>query len=239
MIYADAMVSGGTVERKRVWVDGARAACVVRALAEAQGLCVVDDDARADLAVVEAARPAELGGITTRLETIVVSSRRLREPERRALLDAGARAVIDGESSVLDVAFAFSDLLFGSRTKLRRHDRIHGGIPVRVRTLEHVPEIRADGRLFDLARRGAFVSTDVSVAEGSPIELELEILGRTVPVQGRVAFVRAHDPRDGLTVEFALDAPEFAPKLFALCEAAKASLPAPRPPTERRASNAT
>ncbi|MCK6547909.1 PilZ domain-containing protein [Myxococcota bacterium] len=233
------MVSGGTAERKRVWVDGARAACVVRALAEAQGLAVVDDDARADLAVVEGTDADALGGIARRLPTIVVSPRRLREPERRALLAGGVRAVIDAESSVLDVAFAFSDLLFGSRTMLRRYDRIHGGIPVRVRTLEHVPELRADGRLFDLARRGAFVSTDLAISEGAPIELDLEILGRTLPVKGRVAFVDDLDARGGLTVEFALDAPEFAPKLFALCEAAAAVMAAPRRATDRRASNAT
>src|SRR5688572_17037955 len=95
--------SGGTERRRRVRVECERAA-VVRALAAAQGFAVVEENEPADLAIVEVTGPQDLTERHDSAPVIAVSRRRLRESEQRSLREAGARAVLDAEASVLDLA---------------------------------------------------------------------------------------------------------------------------------------
>src|SRR5687768_815554 len=124
--------SGGTERRKRVRLECERAA-VVRALAIAQGFVVVEENEPADLAIVEITSPQDLTERHDSAPVIAISRRRVRESEQRALKDAGARFVIDAESSVLDLLFAISELAFGTRAGMRRYGRAFGGVPVRFR----------------------------------------------------------------------------------------------------------
>lgn len=224
------MIGSGGIDRRRVRVIGGRAACVVRALAEAQGLLVVEGDAAAEVSVAEIETGEDLRArVAEGLPLVAVVGRRLREGEAKQLRDAGARAVIDAESSLLDVAFVLSDHLFSTRQEQRRHTRAYGGMQVRLRSLDRAeptsgPRAReagtVDGVLADLARPGAFVVTGARLPEGQPVELELDILDRPVRLLGRVAFATTLDGRGGVAVEFELGHGDVAPKLFALCDQA-------------------
>src|SRR5258705_9254319 len=122
---------GGFERRKRIRVDGERARGVVHALVVAQGFAVVEADEPAEVAIVEVAGPQDLEVWREGPPAIALSRRRLREGELRALKDAGARAVIDADSSVLDLAFALSEIAFGTRSAMRRYGRAFGGMQVR------------------------------------------------------------------------------------------------------------
>jgi hypothetical protein len=205
--------SGGIERRKRIRVEGERARGVVRALVVAQGFAVVEENEPADLAIFEAAGPHEPISRRDGLPAIAVSRRRLRESELRALKDAGARAVIDADSSVLDLACAISEIAFGTRAAMRRYGRAFGGMPVRFRAAA-AGEQGGVGRLLGIGRCGAFIATEQRIPEGTPIELELDLSGRTVSLRGRVAFVEEASAGEGIAIEFALDDGEVAPKLF-------------------------
>jgi hypothetical protein len=228
-------VSGGTFVRKRVRVDGDRAACVVAALAETLGLEVVrGDEPVAELVVAEIESTADIANVKTSSPIIALVHRRLRDGEAKALREAGARGVIDRESSILDVAFAFSEILFATRNEQKRYYRAHGGMGIRLRPVGVRNDSGVAGQLFEITRSGAFVLSATRFAEGTPIEIELSILGRSAALRGRVAFVHGRDDREGMAVEFALDDQNVAPKLFALCEesdfmARITSQKAPRP----------
>src|SRR5262245_25081479 len=127
--------SGGTERRKRIRVDCERAQGVVRALASAQGFAVVDEKEPADLAIVEVGGPQDLLAKREVIPIVAMARKRLRELELRALKDAGARAVIDADSSVLDLAFVISETAFGTCASMRRYGRTFGGAPVRFRSI--------------------------------------------------------------------------------------------------------
>lgn len=203
------MSSGGMERRKRIRVEGQRTKGIVRALAVAQGFAVVDEGEPADLAIVEAASAADLAD-QRELPVIALSRRRLRESELRAMREAGARAVTDADSSVLDLAFAISEIAFGTRAAMRRYGRTFGGVPVRFRAAE----AGGVGRLLGIARSGSFIATEERLSEGTPLELELDLSGRTVVLRGRVAFVDEQESVLGMAIEFALDDSEVAPRLW-------------------------
>src|SRR5262245_46302674 len=119
--------------RKRIRVDGERARGIVRPLVLAQGFAVVEENEPADLSIIEVAHPQDLGVLAEGPPAIALSRRRLREGELCVWKAAGARAVIDADSSVLDLAFAISEIAFGTRAAMRRYGRTFGGTPVRFR----------------------------------------------------------------------------------------------------------
>ena len=110
------------VIRKRVAMLGGDVAIepsvadLVVDLARAASIDVVEDPTVADLVVLQSARPElverALGGVAA--PALVIAAERLKDGPLRALREGGARVVLDAEASVLDVVFAFSELLFGS-----------------------------------------------------------------------------------------------------------------------------
>jgi hypothetical protein len=202
-------------DRKRIRVEGDSAAAIARALSEIQGHLVVEEDAmELDLLVLDAKSPEDLRKMDDRVPKIAVVRRRLRASEQQAFKDAGARVVIDAESNVLDAAFAFSDLLFTSSLQGRRYGRAYGGTTVRFRALDD--SVCGAGILLDMGRRGALIVSDCRVGEGRPIELEIGLSDRTIPLRARVAFSEKRSEHE-IAIEFAIDDHEVAPKLFALC----------------------
>ncbi len=204
--------SGGIERRKRIRVEGERTKGIVRALAIAQGFAVVEDGEAADLSIVEVAGAADLA-VERESPAIALSRRRLRESEHRAMREAGVRAVIDADSSVLDLAFAISDIAFGTRASMKRYGRTFGGAPVRFRA-PSVRDAGGAGRLLGIARSGSFIATEQRIPEGTPVELELDLASRTVLLRGRVAFVEEQELHEGIAIEFALDDGDVAPRLF-------------------------
>jgi len=207
--------SGGSAsDRKRVLVDGPNVARVIAALAEAEGIELVEGDAigaaEVDLIVLESASVDEVRAAAgERTPVLVIAPRRLRSKESSALLEAGARKVMDAHVSLIDLAAAFFQLVFDTFAEQRRQGRRAGGLSVRFRS-SHAEGV---GRLVGIARSGGFVETRTAIAEGTPLDLELEIAGRRAPVRGRVAFAGEH----GFAVEFAYEHGDVAPELAVIC----------------------
>lgn len=206
--------SGGGERRRRVWVSGANRAELVAALAKAIGFDVVDEDGgELDLRVVEVDRVDELpstGSMDCPL--MVVATRRLGDAEAAALRAAGAQWVLDGDATLLDAAFALSELLFRTIAEQRRYWRDIGGAPVRFYCLNEAESEASDAALVGVAREGGLLRTRRRPEEGTPIEIALDLPYGPARIRGRVAFVS----EDGFAIEFALDDQNVAPKLVQL-----------------------
>lgn len=198
---------------------------LARILCELQGLELVGDDSNADLVLSDAAEP-EAVGLESRGPLVVVSDRRLRDTEIQGLRAAGADAVLDADASLLDLAFVFSDVLFGSVAALRRYARRHAGAAIELRVAGQSAE---PGRLLGVWRAGAFLGTELRIEAGTAIELAPTTVGCAVSLRGRVAYVDELDAREGLAIEFALDDGEVAPKLVSLFDPLAAELEARSP----------
>lgn len=216
----------GGVERrkKRVLLSAGSVAELIKAFTEAAGFEIAADRfGPVDLLVLETAdldnviRAKRLGAKAI----LVIVPRRLRESERRRFEEAGAAGVVDEEASILDLAFAFSDLLFDSTNEQRRYMKSLGGLFVSF--LCPMTSQKTTGRLLGLATSGGFVefvkspvpgrTNDSDGSEGARIELSLHINDQlSVPILGRIAGLGA----DGFGVEFALEEPCCAPKLYSL-----------------------
>lgn len=190
---------------------GAGVSEVALALAEAQGFEVVARASEADLVVLETSEPAEVQRlISERASTVlVVAPRRLKTADVLALRQAGAARVLDGESCLLDLAFAFGELLFRTSAEQRRYSKAVGGLRVAFQTADGREE---EGRALVLKRGAAVIETPLAVSEGESLVLAFYLGGRRVPVHGRVACQSA----DGLGVEFPLSDEACAPRLYTL-----------------------
>lgn len=220
--------SGGTYEPKCIGAIGSRAHAIARALAELAGHRVVDDGA--DLLFIDAERVDDVPRQKS-APIVAVSARRLRAMEVDALHDAGASAVLDADASVLDAAFAASDLLFATYAQRRRYGRTHGGVIANL----VLPNGSYLGRLLDVGRSGAFIGVEDQFEEGMPIEIKIALLGQNVVFRGRIAFVTADHAEDNeIAVEFALEDHDVAPKLIDLIESMDQG--APRVPKRRSVS---
>lgn len=211
--------SGGTsLERRRILVRGLRAGPVLAALVEAQGYQALEDEPPegCDLVILEAEGPDDIPAGAVEGPLVVLTPRRLRAAEQEAFRARGAQRVLDSESSVLDLAFALSDLLFTTVCQQRRYARLHGGAVVRFAHCEaEAPGTRV-GHLLCIARTGSYILSEDLVPEGTPVCLELMAAGRPIPLRGRVAFASAGEDLRGFGLEFALDDHEVAPKLSSL-----------------------
>jgi hypothetical protein len=205
-------VLGGTATRiKRIGITGDGVASVARALARAQGHDVVEVHEACDLAVVEASRPEEVEVYEDGRTVVVVVPRRVRSSELERFRAVGAARVFDATASVLDLAFAFSDLLFDSLCAQRRYARAHGGARVRFRRVGD--REFAKGRLVGIASAGTYLVTEELEPAGTPIEMELSLARQPVRLLGRVACTAGRDDRRGFGIEFALDSNDVAPRV--------------------------
>lgn len=191
---------------------------VIRALAETQGHAAVsfEADGPADLIVVDGdeLHPARVH--VPRVPILVVSGRRLRDAEISELKRAGATRVLDRDASILDLAFAFSDLLFLTRIEQRRYAKALGGVDVEVACLSTHRSGR--GRLLGVARCGAILLTENPLADGTRIEMRFPLDHRPAALRGRVAYTAEQDREQHVGIEFALDDVEVAPKLHTLID---------------------
>lgn len=215
---------GGTaLEKRQICILGDTLATTVAALADAQGHRLVDQpSANTDLIVVEADHLSQ-AHFFKNIPVLLIIPRRLRDSEVRHFLDQGATRVIDGESSILDVAFAFSDLLFGSCLEQRRYARAFGRLKASVCPLQQPGEKICQGQILGLTRRGAFFATQRKLEEGTRIELVLDFGARQAPVRGRIAYVSEAQLSDEgvsgmLGIEFSLGDRNVAPRLAQLLE---------------------
>jgi hypothetical protein len=187
---------------------------LVAALGRAKGVDLVEhphDDI--DLVITETAEPSAARVIAAqgRAPLLVLADRRLRVTERQALLDAGARRVIDSDSSILDLGFAISELLFDTFAEQRRYHKSFGGMTVRFWLPNERSSVQA-GRLLGIARKGSFIQAAERPPEGTPVDLEIDLAGILVSIRGRVAYAQ----EDGFAVEYALDQQDVAPRLHAV-----------------------
>lgn len=195
---------------KRIFVADDGIAAVASALAVAQGHEVVRTRDACDMVVCEATSPDELTGAASG-PVLAIVPRRLRSGEAKRFVEAGATAVLGTDASVLDLAFAYADLLFESLCAQRRHARAHGGAGVLFRPVGSAEGV--DGRLVGIARAGTYLLTDALEAPGTPIEMTLTLAGQPVRFLGRVACQAGREDRRGFGVEFALDSHDVAPRL--------------------------
>jgi hypothetical protein len=210
------MSAGGQLARRRICVSRHRIGAAVRALAEAQGHEVVgfEDEDRVDLIVIDADDPAPQ---MRNIPVLVLSARRLRDPEIVDLKKRGATRVLDGDATLLDLAFAFSDHLFETRVEQRRYAKQLGGLGVEVVSDGGK---RSSGNLLGIARCGAILHTRERISEGMRLEMRFVLAECQVALRGRVAYVDGNDHHHG--IEFALDDAGI-PKLSALVYATKNS----------------
>lgn len=213
------MSAGGQLVRRRICVFRSQLGEAIRALAEAQGHEVLDveDAGDVDLIVIDGDQIHPIAARTRDVPMLVVSERRLRDPEITDLKRAGATRVLDADASLLDLAFAFSDLLFDTRIEQRRYAKHRGGVDVEVVTLEDGQ--RSSGSLLGIARCGAILLTREPTSEGMHIEMRFSLAACPVALRGRIAYVDEINQHVG--IEFALD-DVVAPKLS---ELAQSSLP--------------
>jgi hypothetical protein len=204
---------------------------LVAALGRAKGVDLVEHPLdEIDLVITETAEPSAVRVIAShgRAPLLVLADRRLRPHERQALLDAGANRVVDSDSSVLDLGFAISELLFDTFVEQRRYHKSFGGLTVRFSipndrdqgatqgTSEARPRSERSerssvqaGRLLGIARKGSFIQATERPPEGTPVDLEIDLAGIPVSIRGRVAYAQ----EDGFAVEYALDQEDVAPRL--------------------------
>lgn len=207
------VLGGHATPSRRICVRGDGVAQTAVALAEAQGhqlLAQGGAQGECHLVIQEAAHPEDVSAAN--VPVIVMVRRRLRSFEARAFEQAGADRVIDANATVLELAFAFSDLLFASLCEQRRYARKQGGARVRFRAREDRSETH-HGRLVGIARAGTYLITEEILDEDTPIEMELELAGHPVRLLGRVACQVGHDDRRGFGVEFSLGQGDVAPRL--------------------------
>lgn len=209
------MSAGGQLARRRICVSRNHDGGAVRALAEAQGHEVVgfEDEGKLDLIVIDGdeVHPLQIG--SRNAPVLVLFARRLRDQEIMDLKRGGATRVLDGDASLLDLAFAFSDLLFDTRIEQRRYAKQLGGVGVEVITLEEAR--KSTGSLLGIARCGAILLTRDRILEGMRIEMRFAVADRPFALRGRVAYVDELNQHVG--VEFALD-DVVAPKLSELVQ---------------------
>jgi hypothetical protein len=204
-------LSGNIEAKKRIRISASRAALgdLVRSLAATSGFEIADQGP-ADLVVVEASNPAHVERAfgPELLPVLAIAPRRLSYEERNALTGAGAERIVDSTSSLLDLAFALSELLFETAREQRRYHRAFGGLSVRISSPGNVA---GAGHLLGLAREGSYVQADLQPAptEGAAILLSLDLGRTTIDLRGRVAYAGA----DGFAVEYALDDRHVAPSL--------------------------
>jgi len=213
------MSAGGQLARRRICVSRNRIGSAVRALAEAQGHEVVgfEDDGRVDLIVIDGDdHTPEM--MAHDVPVLALSARRLRDLEITDLKRGGATRVLDGDASLLDLAFAFSDLLFETRLEQRRYARHLGGVVVEVVSDDGK---RSSGNLLGIARCGAILVTRVRISEGMQIEMRFSLAEHQIALRGRVAYI--DEVQQHVGVEFALD-DAFAPKLSELAHSSRPSL---------------
>lgn len=191
---------------------------VIRSLAETQGHAAVsfEADGPVDLIVVDGDELHPSRVHVPRVPILVVSGRRLRDAEISALKRDGATRVLDRDSSILDLAFVFSDLLFSTRIEQRRYAKSLGGVDVEVACLSTGRSGR--GRLLGVARCGAILLTENPLPEGTRIEMRLQLDHRPAALRGRVAYTAEQDREQHVGIEFALDDVEVAPKLPTLVD---------------------
>lgn len=223
----------GGIERKRILIRSSKDADLIAALARILGLEIASGPEEShDLVVLEADRVEDLPPASERRAPLMlIASRRLRYGEAEALRAAGARFVLDAEASLLDLAFALSELLFETISEQRRYWRSLGGAEVLYwrlgPTAESKPEV---AHLVGLAREGGCLRASQRLPEGTVIEIALDLPSGPARIRGRVAYAA----EDGFAVEFALDDQHVAPRLAALAAQAKrASLPPHSAPISR------
>lgn len=213
------MSTGGALHRRRICVSGTSGvADAVRALAETQGHTVVDFDGEGptDLMVVDGHEVHPLQVTMPDIPILVVTAKRLKPSAVAELIRSGADRVLDRDANLLDLAFAFSDLLFQTRVEQRRYANQNGGVVVEVASPTSAP-----GRLVCVARCGALLMTDERLADGTRVEMRFELAHRPIALRGRVAYTaECH-----VGIEFALDDVEVAPKLGLFLEGAAEASP--------------
>lgn len=210
-------MGGLTLEEKEVCCADGPAASVVATLAEALGYRVSRGGASGkldvcrDLWVVEATGAEALAPYLGASRLLVVAPRRLRAGEAQRLRAAGAHRVLDAEASLLEAAFALTDLLFVTCHHQRRYAEERGGIAVTF--LDEAGQLQ-QGRLTGVAHRGGHVTAEQAPPEGTAVVLTAEIGPWEVPIRGRVAFVDSA-LKPGFGLEFALDDQALAPRIEA------------------------
>ena len=214
------MSAGGQRARRRVCVSRKHAGGAVSALAETQGHEVVgfEDDGRFDLIVIDGDEIHPLQMRSREAPVLVLALRRLRDPEITDFKRAGATRVLDGDASLLDLAFAMSDLLFDTRIEQRRYAKHLGGVSVEVISLDE--NQRSTGSLLGIARCGAILLTRERILEGTRIEMRFTLAEYPVALRGRAAYVDELNQHVG--IEFALD-DAVAPKMSELGLASRTS----------------
>ncbi len=212
------MSAGGQLARRRICVARNHASGPVRALAEAQGHEVIEfeDEGHIDLIVVDGDEVHPLQASMRGVPVLVLSARRLRDPEITDLKRGGATRVLDGDASLLELAFAFSDLLFDTRLEQRRYAKRLGGVSVEV--LAPHDGKTCSGSLLGIARCGAILLTRQPISEGTRLEMRFELAECAVALRGRVAYVDEENQHVG--IEFALDE-AVSPKLSELAQSSR------------------
>ncbi len=206
---------GDELEKKRIYADGDRAAGVVAALARIQGYALVNSPESADLQVIDAHLPERLQqALQQNCPVVALSERRLRPMEITALREMGAAKVLHGESSVLDVAFVLSDLLFETSHAHRRYARQLGGVPVQFTGVDgDEPSWPTQAQLLGLSRWGAYLQTTARYPARTQLDIAFTVANRKVVLRCRVACLCGDDL---MGVEFALDHHEVAPPVGVL-----------------------
>ena len=201
------MLAAGVVSERVgrcVRIAGERLEPIIGAIAVAEGIIVCEGSC--DLVVVEASVPSDVSDALGDAERcLAVSPRRLRSEARRGFSQAGASLVLDVEASVLDVAFACTELLFATVHEQRRATRDAPGLAVSFGDRE--------GRLAGISRSGAIIRTQARVAEGEDLHMTVTLDGKDASLKGTVACAAS----DGVYVEFARGSADVAPRLYSLC----------------------
>ena len=204
----------GSLETKRVGVDGEFVASLVAELARTRGYQVqVGVDENVDLGFVEVMEPAELTALPGGPPLVAIVSRRLNRADRVAFRASGAGAILDRDAHLLDLLDVMSTRLFRTRAEERGYAYAANIPDVRYATAGG----RSDtGKLLQASSSGAVVLGRTAVTPGTTVDLELNLGPRRAFLRGRAVCSAVGPGQKGFGVEFALDAVDVAPRLGAL-----------------------
>ena len=189
-------------DRRRAIVRGGERAERVASIARAMGIEVVAEGP-AELAILETDDPAVVAAAGA--PALILVPRRLWAAQTKVLEDAGARRIVEGDATVLDVLVAVTEILFSTCAEQRRWWKRGPGLALELSS----PAGSTSGRLVGLTRTGVMAQLASPIAADARVEIAIDTPAGRATVHGRVAY----SADDAVAIELDLCDPDATGKI--------------------------